>query len=74
MATPCDEPDGASAKQSDERPDRKRAEKRADRQDERHEDAFNDAFLAVAIGLLVAAVAIWFCKAPEIGESHEPAG
>src|SRR5437868_2231989 len=36
--------------------------------------AFNDAFLVVAIGLLVAAVAIWFCKAPERGESHEPAG
>src|SRR5690242_5965419 len=39
------EPDGASAKQSDEGPDRKRDEKLADRQDERHEDAFNDAFL-----------------------------
>jgi DHA2 family multidrug resistance protein len=27
--------------------------------------AFNDAFLVVAIGLLVAAVAIWFCKNPK---------
>jgi hypothetical protein len=24
--------------------------------------AFNDAFLVIAIGLLVAAGAIWFCK------------
>ena len=68
------EPDGASAKQSDEGPDRKRDEKRADRQDEWHEDGFNDAFLVVAIGLLVAAVAIGFCKAPEIAESRESVG
>jgi DHA2 family multidrug resistance protein len=27
--------------------------------------AFNDAFFVIAIGLLVAAVAIWFCKKPE---------
>jgi len=26
--------------------------------------AFNDAFLVVAIALLVAAIAIWFCKSP----------
>ena len=36
--------------------------------------AFNDAFLVVAIGLIVAAVAIWFCKTPDAGESREPAG
>jgi len=36
--------------------------------------AFNDAFLVVAIGLLVSAVAIWFCKAPAVSESHEAAG
>jgi DHA2 family multidrug resistance protein len=30
--------------------------------------AFNDAFLIVAFGLLVSAVAIWFCKSPK-GES-----
>jgi len=35
--------------------------------------AFNDAFLVVAIGLLVAAVAIWFCKAPQDSESHRAA-
>jgi DHA2 family multidrug resistance protein len=27
--------------------------------------AFNDAFLVIAIGLLVAAAAIWFCKNPK---------
>jgi hypothetical protein len=30
--------------------------------------AFNDAFLVIAIGLLVAAAAIWFCKKP-VGEA-----
>jgi DHA2 family multidrug resistance protein len=32
--------------------------------------AFNDAFLVVAVGLLVAAGAIWFCKNPAGSESH----
>jgi DHA2 family multidrug resistance protein len=32
--------------------------------------AFNDAFLVVAISLIVAAVAIWFCKAPKARESR----
>src|SRR5438105_12185618 len=27
--------------------------------------AFNDAFLVIAIGLLIAAAAIWFCKSPK---------
>ncbi|HEY4283269.1 MAG TPA: DHA2 family efflux MFS transporter permease subunit [Chthoniobacterales bacterium] len=34
--------------------------------------AFNDAFLVVAIGLIVAAAAIWFCRNPN-GQASPPA-
>jgi DHA2 family multidrug resistance protein len=33
--------------------------------------AFNDAFLVIAIGLLVAAAAIWVCKIPKAGQRQQ---
>jgi hypothetical protein len=36
--------------------------------------AFNDAFLTVTIGLVLAAILVWFCKRPEPGKTANAEG
>jgi hypothetical protein len=34
--------------------------------------AYNDAFLAVALGLVIGAIAVWFCKKPDPSQQSGP--